>query len=187
MGHPVYSAGIRDLFLLTTTFSSNHPGAYFQWRERWNLDWGTLNLDGGTRPPYNLSTGSQGCSRDRLVREWFRRNNMWASRLCCCRVALLRSHKRKFIRINWFLTQSGEWLDRFSNRTGRPHCDASFWPGCYTVIKLYIWLNLNVRHKQTSQRSSSFHHQEWWIVFIPFRKQSGDVLHWWWNRFRTGG
>ena len=30
----LYSAGIWDLFVLTATFSFNHPDAYSQWRER---------------------------------------------------------------------------------------------------------------------------------------------------------
>ena len=34
---PQYSAGIGDLFVLTAAFSSNHPNAYSQWRECWNI------------------------------------------------------------------------------------------------------------------------------------------------------
>ena len=64
-----------DLFVLRATFSSNHPDAYSQWRERWNLvrgtlksRLGTLNLDGGdansrrgNASPYNLSTDCCRC------------------------------------------------------------------------------------------------------------------------------
>ena len=51
-----FSAEFWDLFVLTATFSSDHPDAYSEWRERWNLVWRDAeismgdaeNLNGGT-------------------------------------------------------------------------------------------------------------------------------------------
>ena len=57
-----------DLFVLIATFSSNHPDAYSQWRERWNLvrgdaeiSIGDANSRWGNASPYNLSTGCCRC------------------------------------------------------------------------------------------------------------------------------
>ena len=47
----LYSTGI------CWSFSSDHPALKSRWGGHLNLDGETLNLDGGTHPPYNLSTG----------------------------------------------------------------------------------------------------------------------------------
>ena len=50
------------LFVLTGTFSSDHQALKSRWegaKSQWGdakSRWGTLTLDGGTRPPNNLST-----------------------------------------------------------------------------------------------------------------------------------
>ena len=44
----IFDRTLWDLFVLTGPFSSDYPALKSQW--------GTLTLDGGTRPPYNLST-----------------------------------------------------------------------------------------------------------------------------------
>ena len=46
-----------DLCVLTGPFSSDQPALKSQWGEA-KSRWGTLTLDGGTRPPYNLGTGT---------------------------------------------------------------------------------------------------------------------------------
>ena len=50
----MYSAGIWDLLLLTATFSSNHPDAY--WRALKSREGGRCNLDGGEDANYLWGT-----------------------------------------------------------------------------------------------------------------------------------
>ena len=46
--HTSFGRKLWDSFVLTGTFSSDHPALKSQW--------GKLTLEGGTYPPYNLST-----------------------------------------------------------------------------------------------------------------------------------
>ena len=48
-----------DLLVLPGTVSSDYPALKSRWGTLY-LDVVTLTLDGGRRPPYNLSTGLQG-------------------------------------------------------------------------------------------------------------------------------